>query len=210
MSANVVAIASRHRVAYDNDPLSSRVAAFGVIPGSVLMSSSNGSGRFAANASRAVVKAAATTKQPAELVLGIQRYCPTSLKAQMSAVKNSIVKGGIISQFFPFAVCDYSHTRHLRSFRTFSALFETFASCHSRHRGRYHSVGLILLLAGNSGKSLLQLSSSAKKAAIAASSKTPADLARSRVNETSTRYRPTNCSQSLNGLGNGDCHRCTS
>ena len=80
----------------------------------------------------------------------------------------------------PFALCDYSHTRHLRSFRTFSALFEDL-----RLRAIFlgTAVGtipwaLFYSLVGNSGKSLLQLSSSsAKKAAIVASSKTPADLA---------------------------------
>ena len=184
MSANVVAIALAGIVPFMTMiPLFIASGLFfGVIPGGVLnVVGATVAAVFAANASRAGVKAAATTKQPAELVL-VKSNAPVRrfLKAQMSAVKNGIVNENIISQcssicalrlfpHSPFTVVSYV-LGAIRDLRLRAIILGT-------------AVGtipwaLFYSLVGNSGKSLLQLSSSsAKKVAIVASSKTPADLA---------------------------------
>ena len=139
---------------------------FGVIEGGILnVIGATLAAAFAANLSRAIVAATTTSKeQPPELMLvksnsPIRRF----LKAQMSAVKNGIVNEDVISQSFsvgglrllphaPFTVVSYV-LGAIRDLRIRAVVLGT-------------AVGsipwaLFYALVGNSGKSLLKLSSAA-------------------------------------------------
>ena len=188
MSANVFMIALAGIVPFmPTMPLFIAAACFGVIEGGILnVIGATLAAAFAANLSRAIVAATTTTKkQPPELMLvksnsPIRRF----LKAQMSAVKNGIVNEGVISQSFSVGGLRLLPTRRLRSSRTFSVLFEIFASVQS-------------FSAPRSAPSLGPYSMPWSATAVKAYSNSPPPLLRvkvqtwplSRVNESSTRYR---------------------
>ena len=158
---------------------------FGVIEGGVLnVVGATIAAVVAANASRAIVNAT-TTKQPAELML-VKSNAPIRrfLKAQMTAMKNGIVNEDTISQ--SVSVCGLRLLPH-SPFTVVSYVLGAIRDLRMRAVVLGTAFGSIpwaffYSLVGNSGKSLLQLSSSssgvaAKKAAAAAASKTSADLA---------------------------------
>jgi sulfoquinovosyltransferase len=157
---------------------------FGVIEGGVLnVVGATIAAVVAANASRAIVNAT-TTKQPAELML-VKSNAPIRrfLKAQMTAMKNGIVNEDTISQ--SVSVCGLRLLPH-SPFTVVSYVLGAIRDLRMRAVVLGTAVGSIpwaffYSLVGNSGKSLLQLSSSssgiAAKKAAAAASKTSSDLA---------------------------------